>query len=45
MLNFCAENNITADIELIDASQINDAFSRLEKRAVKYRFVVDMTTL
>ncbi|WP_442854936.1 NAD(P)-dependent alcohol dehydrogenase [Enterobacter sp. ZOR0014] len=45
MLNFCAENNITADIELIDASQINDAFSRLEKGDVKYRFVVDMTTL
>ncbi|EEK7962084.1 NAD(P)-dependent alcohol dehydrogenase, partial [Salmonella enterica subsp. enterica serovar Montevideo] len=45
MLNFCAENNITADIELIDASQINDAFSRLEKGDVKYRFVIDMTTL
>lgn len=45
MLDFCAEHNITADIELIDASQINDAFSRLEKGGVKYRFVVDMTTL
>lgn len=45
MLDFCAEHNITADIELIDASQINDAFSRLEKGDVKYRFVVDMTTL
>ncbi|MBK4770459.1 MAG: NAD(P)-dependent alcohol dehydrogenase [Pantoea sp. Morm] len=45
MLDFCAEHNITADIELIDASQINDAFSRLEKGDVKYRFVVDMKTL
>ncbi|EED0306191.1 TPA: NAD(P)-dependent alcohol dehydrogenase [Escherichia coli] len=45
MLDFCAEHNITADIELIDASQINDAFSRLEQGDVKYRFVVDMTTL
>lgn len=45
MLDFCAEHNVTADIELIDASQINDAFSRLEKGDVKYRFVVDMTTL
>ncbi|EPC9222051.1 NAD(P)-dependent alcohol dehydrogenase [Escherichia coli] len=45
MLDFCAEHNITADIELIDANQINDAFSRLEQGDVKYRFVVDMTTL
>lgn len=45
MLDFCAEKNITADIELIDVSQINEAFSRLEKGDVKYRFVVDMTTL
>lgn len=45
MLDFCAEHNITADIELIDARQIYDAFSRLKKGDVKYRFVVDMTTL
>ncbi|WP_407635427.1 NAD(P)-dependent alcohol dehydrogenase [Dickeya parazeae] len=45
MLDFCAKNNITADIELIDASQINDAFNRLEKGDVKYRFVVDIKTL
>lgn len=45
MLDFCAKNHIAAEIELIDASQINDAFSRLEKGDVKYRFVVDMTTL
>lgn len=45
MLDFCAKNNVTADIELIDASQINDAFNRLEKGDVKYRFVVDIKTL
>ncbi|PPC78784.1 alcohol dehydrogenase [Pokkaliibacter plantistimulans] len=45
MLEFCAEHNITADIELIPAEQINEAFARLEKGDVKYRFVVDMATL
>ncbi|MCW2488686.1 NAD(P)-dependent alcohol dehydrogenase [Candidatus Symbiopectobacterium sp. NZEC127] len=45
MLEFCAEHGITADIELISASQINEAFSRLKKGDVKYRFVLDMSTL
>lgn len=45
MLEFCAKHGITADIELISASQVNDAFSRLEKGDVKYRFVLDMSTL
>lgn len=45
MLDFCAKHNITADIELIKVSQINEAFVRLEKGDVKYRFVVDMSTL
>lgn len=45
MLEFCAEHGITADIELISASQVNDAFSRLEHGDVKYRFVLDMSTL
>ncbi|MFT8211664.1 MAG: NAD(P)-dependent alcohol dehydrogenase [Symbiopectobacterium sp.] len=45
MLEFCAEHGITANIELISASQVNDAFSRLEKGDVKYRFVLDMSTL
>ncbi|WP_347950266.1 hypothetical protein [Pokkaliibacter sp. MBI-7] len=45
MLAFCAEHNITADIELISAGQINEAFARLEKGDVTYRFVVDMATL
>lgn len=45
MLDFCAQNNITADIELIKVDQINEAFERLEKGDVKYRFVVDITSL
>ena len=45
MLDFCANHDITADIELIQVDQINDAFERLEKGDVKYRFVVDMATL
>lgn len=45
MLEFCAEHGITADIELVNADQINQAFERLEKGDVKYRFVVDMKTL
>lgn len=45
MLDFCAKHNITADIELIDIQQINEAFDRLEKGNVKYRFVIDMASL
>jgi uncharacterized zinc-type alcohol dehydrogenase-like protein len=45
VLDFCAEHNITADIELISVNQINSAFERLQKGDVKYRFVIDMKTL
>lgn len=45
MLEFCAHHKITADVELIEAGQVNEAFERLEKGDVKYRFVVDMSTL
>ena len=45
VLDFCAEHNITAEIELIDVNQINNAFERLAKSDVKYRFVVDMAGL
>jgi alcohol dehydrogenase (NADP+) len=44
-LDFCAKHQITADIETINVNQINEAFDRLEKGDVKYRFVVDMKTL
>lgn len=45
MLAFCAEHNITTDIEMISADQVNEAFACLEKGDVKYRFVIDMSTL
>jgi alcohol dehydrogenase (NADP+) len=45
MLDFCAEKNITADIELTPIDQINEAFHRMEKNDVKYRFVIDMASL
>jgi len=45
MLDFCAEKNIVADIELIPIQEINEAYERMVKNDVKYRFVIDMTTL
>jgi len=45
MLDFCAENGIAADIEMIRIQQINEAFERLAKSDVKYRFVIDMSSL
>lgn len=42
MLEFCAEHNITADIELIGLDEINKAMERLAKADVKYRFVIDI---
>jgi len=44
MLDFCGKHNITADIELISVNQINEAYERLLKSDVKYRFVIDMAT-
>jgi alcohol dehydrogenase (NADP+) len=45
MLDFCAEKGITADIELIKMQQVNEAYERLLKSDVKYRFVIDMASL
>ncbi len=45
MLNFCGEHNITSDIELIPIQRINEAYDRLVKSDVKYRFVIDMSSL
>jgi uncharacterized zinc-type alcohol dehydrogenase-like protein len=45
MLDFCGEKGITSDIELIKIQQINEAYDRLVKGDVKYRFVIDMATL
>lgn len=45
MLDFCGKHNITADIEMIDMNQINEAYDRLLKGDIKYRFVIDMASL
>ena len=45
MLDFCGEHNITSDIELIPIRKINEAYDRLVKNDVKYRFVIDMASL
>jgi alcohol dehydrogenase (NADP+) len=45
MLDFCAEHGIVADIEMIKASEINDAYERMLEGDVKYRFVIDSATL
>lgn len=45
MLDFCAENNVVSEIELIDMKDIENAFERMHKGDVRYRFVIDMATL
>ena len=45
MLDFCGKHNIVSDIEMINIQQINDAYERLLKGDVKYRFVIDMASL
>lgn len=45
MLDYCAEHGIVSDIEIIPIDKINEAFERVIKSDVKYRFVIDMKTL
>ncbi len=45
MLDFCADHGITADVELIRIQEINEAYERLLRSDVKYRFVIDMASL
>jgi alcohol dehydrogenase (NADP+) len=45
MLDFCAEKGITSDIELIPIQKVNEAYERLLRNDVKYRFVIDMDSL
>ena len=45
MLDFCAEHGTTSDIELIPIQQINDAYERMLRSDVRYRFVIDMQSL
>ena len=45
MLDFCAEHRVVADVEIISIEQINEAYERILKSDVHYRFVIDMTSL
>ena len=45
MLDFCAEHGIASDIEIIPIQKINEAWERVVKQDVKYRFVIDMASL
>jgi len=45
MLDYCAENAITSDVEIIPIQQINEAYERVLKSDVKYRFVIDLASL
>ena len=45
MLDFCGQNNITADVEVIPIQKVNEAYERLVRSDVKYRFSIDMASL
>ena len=45
MLDFCGEHGIGAEIEMIAAEQINEAYERVLASDVRYRFVIDISTL
>jgi len=45
MLDFCGQHNITADVEVIPIQKVNEAYDRLLKSDVKYRFSIDMESL
>src|SRR4030095_9184675 len=45
MLDFCAKHNIVSDIEVIPIQQVNEAYERVQRSDVRYRFVIDMASL
>lgn len=45
MLDFCAANNIVSDVEVIPMQNINNAYERMLKGDVRYRFVIDLASL
>jgi len=45
MLDYCGEHNITSDVEVIPIQRVNEAYERMLKQDVKYRFVIDMSSL
>ncbi|MDH5776373.1 MAG: NAD(P)-dependent alcohol dehydrogenase, partial [Nitrospirota bacterium] len=44
-LDFCGEHGLTSDVEVIPITQINEAYERVIRGDVKFRFVIDMATL
>ena len=45
VLDFCAEKGILPEVEMIRMNEINEAYERMERSDVRYRFVIDMATL
>lgn len=45
MMDFCAEHQIVSDVEVIPIQSVNDAYARLERSDVRYRFVIDMASI
>ena len=45
MLDFCGERGVAPQIELIGADDVNDAYGRVERSEVRYRFVIDVSTI
>jgi uncharacterized zinc-type alcohol dehydrogenase-like protein len=45
MLDYCGEKNIVSEVEVIPIQKINEAYERMLKQDVKYRFVIDMSSL
>jgi alcohol dehydrogenase (NADP+) len=45
MLDYCAKHNIVADVEIIPIQKINEAYERMIKNDVKYRFVIDLSSI
>jgi len=45
MLDFCAANGVTSDVEMLDIRNINEAYARMLKSDVRYRFVIDIASL
>jgi alcohol dehydrogenase (NADP+) len=45
MLDYCAEHGIVSDVEVIDINYINEAYERMIKGDVRYRFVINMASL
>ena len=45
MLDFCADNDVTSDVEVIPIQRANEAYDRVVKSDVRYRFSIDMKSL